>query len=110
MSSVCKTRGSASIWTPAVACRASDWSGRSRNGSEGASVWSELRERVAQYDSRTSDMRLRGGGGSPRVEARNFTDPGGEAADADLVSPSARNAAHPISAIRKLAAAYPIIW
>ena len=40
----------------------SDWSGRSRNGSEGASVWSELRERVAQYDSRTSDMRLRGGG------------------------------------------------
>src|SRR5258708_12918622 len=71
MSSVCKTRGSASIWTPAVACRASDWSGRSRNGSEGASVWSELRERVAQYDSRTSDMRLRGGGASPSVEAPN---------------------------------------
>jgi len=68
MSSVCKTRGSASIWTPAVACRASDWSGRSRNGSEGASVWSELRERVAQYDSRTSDMRLRGGGVSPSVD------------------------------------------
>jgi hypothetical protein len=34
-------------------------------------VWSELRERVAQYDSRTSDMRLRGGGASPSVEARN---------------------------------------
>src|SRR4029077_12198958 len=77
MISVCKTRGSASIWTPAVACRASDWSGRSRNGSEGASVWSELRERVAQYDSRTSDMRLGGGGVSPSVEARNFTDRGG---------------------------------
>jgi hypothetical protein len=40
-------------------------------------VWSELRERVAQYDSRTSDMRLRGGGVSPSVEARNFTDRGG---------------------------------
>jgi hypothetical protein len=40
-------------------------------------VWSELRERVAQYDSRTSDMRLRGGGASPSVEARNFTDRGG---------------------------------
>jgi hypothetical protein len=52
-------------------------------------VWSELRERVAQYDSRTSDMRLGGGGVSPSVEARNFTDRGGEAADADLVSPSA---------------------
>jgi hypothetical protein len=26
----------------------------------GASVWSELRERVAQYDSQTSDMRLCG--------------------------------------------------
>jgi hypothetical protein len=33
-------------------------------------VWSELRERVAQYDSRTSDMRLGGGGVSPSVEAR----------------------------------------
>jgi hypothetical protein len=40
-------------------------------------VWSELRERVAQYDSRTSNMRLRGGGASPSVEARNFTDRGG---------------------------------
>ena len=47
----------------------SDWSGRSRNGSEGASVWSELRERVAQYDSRTSDMRLRGGGVSPKYRS-----------------------------------------
>jgi hypothetical protein len=40
-------------------------------------VWSELRERVAQYDSRTSDIRLGGGGVSPSLEARNFTDRGG---------------------------------
>src|ERR1700704_3425686 len=54
-------RGSASIWrTPTLTCRASDWSGRSRNGSMGASVWSELRERVAPCYSQTSDMRLCG--------------------------------------------------
>jgi hypothetical protein len=34
-------------------------------------VWSELRERVAQYDSRTSDMRL-GGGGVAAAATRNY--------------------------------------